>query len=304
LIAEVDLATGSVVKVVEDIAQVVRLGEGVNVSRAFSPSARERTLGCLREYQRRVRDQGLHPESVLALATAQARDVEEASSFFREIAAETGFKFQILSGEEEAETAFYGALLPGMDASGWVVMDIGGGSTEWQASRAVSKQSWSLPFGAVKLSERFFPGNLSEMPVTDEEFWALREFLDQELSKLTAWRNSLTSELKLLGVAGTVTTLAAWHYGVVPFSGSRIDGLTLTRGDVHRMVEELKWRTLPERLELPGVQPGRADVLLAGAMILWRTMENLHFPEVTVSSRGLRFGAFRLTRSLVREPAE
>lgn len=100
----------------------------------------------------------------------------------------------------------------------------------------------------------------------------------------------LPTDLRLCAVAGTATTLAAWFLGLEKFDASRIDGLVLSRGDLHRQVEDLKWRTLAERMELPGMEKGRADVLLAGALILWRMMELLGFDAVTISTRGLRYG--------------
>ncbi len=93
-----------------------------------------------------------------------------------------------------------------------------------------------------------------------------------------------------MSLAASQTTLAAWFLELSKFDASRIDGLDLLRGDIHRMVEELKWRTFEERCKLPGVEAARADVLLAGALILWRSMEVLGFSHVKVSTRGLRYG--------------
>ncbi|MEK7691559.1 MAG: Ppx/GppA family phosphatase, partial [Bdellovibrionota bacterium] len=160
---------------------------------------------------------------------------------------------------------------------------IGGGSTELMDHRGGGR---SLDIGSVRFTERF----LKSDPVTDAEFWACQAGLDSEIQTLRSWRAGLSDQDRLLGVAGTLTTLASWHLGLREFSRERIDAAILTRGDVHRMVEELKWRTKVERATLPGVEEGRAGVILAGALILWRVMEILDFGDCRVSTRGLRYG--------------
>jgi exopolyphosphatase/guanosine-5'-triphosphate,3'-diphosphate pyrophosphatase len=173
-----------------------------------------------------------------------------------------------------------------MDPQASAIIDIGGGSTELIAASG----GQSVDIGSDRFTERF----LKSDPLTDAEFWACQEAIDIELEKLKTWRTRLRGQVDLVGVAGTVTTLAQWHLGMHRFEREKIDGAELTRGDVHRMVEELKWRTCRERLDLPGVTEGRADVLLAGALILWRAMEVFSFAELRVSTRGLRYGALTL----------
>jgi exopolyphosphatase / guanosine-5'-triphosphate,3'-diphosphate pyrophosphatase len=290
LIADWDPARSEVSRVSSDHAEVVRLGQGVDRERKLHPDAMERTLACLRTYAGHVRAVGLEPASAVCVATSQARDARNGAEFFDRIARETGFRFRVISGDEEARLTFLGGLLPGMSADQSAIIDIGGGSTE-----LISKSGGkSLDIGSVRFTERF----LKSDPVTDEEFWACQDAIDAEVESLKGWRAGLapspSPSLALVGVAGTVTTLAQWHLDLERFDRAAIDGAILTRGDVHRMVEELKWRTNRERLELKGVTAGRADVLLAGSMILWRSMELLSFPEVRVSTRGLRYGALRL----------
>jgi len=140
--------------------------------------------------------------------------------------------------------------------------------------------------GSVRFTERF----LKSDPVTDAEFWSARDAVEETLAKAKAWRTSLPKDAALVGVAGTVVTLAQWQLGLTAFNAEAINGTVLTRGDIHRMVEELKWRTVAERKALTGIEPGRADVLLAGALILWRALESLDFPKLVVSTRGLRYG--------------
>jgi exopolyphosphatase/guanosine-5'-triphosphate,3'-diphosphate pyrophosphatase len=149
--------------------------------------------------------------------------------------------------------------------------------------------------GSVRFSERYIKSD----PATDAEFWACQEAIDEALQPMIAWREK-SSGAKLTAVAGTATTLAQWQLGLEKFDARAIDEAVLTRGDIHRLVEELKWRTVEERCKLPGIDRGRADVLLAGGLILWRSLEVLKFESCRVSTRGLRYGVLRL---LSTEPA-
>lgn len=282
LIGEWDTAKGQIARVLEDHSTTVRLGQGVDQARMLQPEAQARTVACMRQYAERVRAVGLDPASTTCVATSQARDARNGPEFFAELEQETGFKFRTISGDDEARLTFRGGMLPGMDPVSAVVIDIGGGSTELMGLAG----GQSLDIGSVRFTERF----LKSDPVTDEQFWACQDAIDAELTRLWDWRKALPQGTQLLAVAGTATSLAQWHLDLREFDAAAIDGTVLTRGDVHRMAEELKWRTTAERSALPGVGPGRADILLAGALILWRAMELLRFGELRVSTRGLRFG--------------
>jgi exopolyphosphatase/guanosine-5'-triphosphate,3'-diphosphate pyrophosphatase len=172
------------------------------------------------------------------------------------------------------------------------VIDIGGGSTEIKTQSG----GQSVDIGSVRFTERY----LKNDPVSDEEFWTCQNAIDQAIQRsgLVEWRASFTHPIELCAVAGTATTLASWFLGLERFEASKIDGLTLSRGDIHRQVEELKWRTIAERKALAGVEEGRADVLLAGALILWRSLELLNFQRVTISTRGLRYGVLHASAGL------
>jgi exopolyphosphatase/guanosine-5'-triphosphate,3'-diphosphate pyrophosphatase len=282
----------------------------------------KRTLDCLIGYAAKLRAYGGDPAETIAVATSQARDSKDAPEFFAKIEKETGFKFKVISGDEEARLTFIGALLPGMSPARSAVIDIGGGSTEiimgaagstygaggkitsdvgsdkseQAASGAGSNTSGrsaalrtvgqSVDIGSVRYTERF----LKSDPVTDDEFWACQDAIDAEVAKLREARGKAPSDVELVAVAGTATTLAAIHLGLPEFDAAKLDGAILTRGDVHRLVEDLKWRSVAERMRLAGLEEKRADVILAGALILWRAMEVLGFVELKVSTRGLRFG--------------
>ena len=280
LIVEWNPESQTIHKILTDQTTVVRLGEGVDRFRKFQPVAMERTLVCLKEYTTQLRKYGARPESVVCVATSQARDASNSSQFFEQIKSETDLSFQIISGDQEARYTFQGALLPGMDPKNSVVLDIGGGSTEIISTQGAQ----SIDIGSVRFTERY----LKSDPVTDEEFWACQEAIDEALRAFEPWQSSSQD---LIAVAGTATTLAALFLKLNAFDPAQIDEARLTRGDLHRMVEELKWRTVAERQLLSGMEPARADVILAGALILWRVLEKLHYGECRVSTRGLRYGA-------------
>ena len=136
--------------------------------------------------------------------------------------------------------------------------------------------------GSVRFTERY----LQTDPVTDQEFWQCQAAIDQALNSL----NSLPKRENFLAIAGTATTLASWFLKLDEFQPNAIESVKMTAGDLHRLVSELKWRSIQERKEEIKIEPQRADVLLAGAMILWRTMEVLNMDHLRVSTRGLRYG--------------
>lgn len=292
LIAEVELQSGhqAATKLIEDHSTIVRLGKGVDQSRLLDSAAMERTLECLKKYSTRVKAQGLDPKDTVAVATATARDAKNGKEFFERVKTQTGFSFRTLTGDQEAQFTFLGGLLPGLEADKCVVIDIGGGSTELMSL----KGGESLDMGSVRFTERYLKSN----PVQDSEFWECEAAIDQMLDPLLAGPIgqivSGENGKSLIAVAGTATTLAAWFLELPQFNAAKIDQVTLTRGDVHRMVEELKWRTHEERAALTGIEAGRADVLLAGALILWRVMEKMNFKECRISTRGLRYGVLSL----------
>ena len=151
LIADWDPSRKEVVRIVEDHSTIVRLGQGVDQTRSLAGEAMERTLACLRIYLERVRASGLNPATTIAVATATARDAGNGAAFFARVENETGFRFRILTGDEEAQSTFLGGLLPGMDPSLSAVLDIGGGSTELMSTRG----GLSVDMGSVRFTERF-----------------------------------------------------------------------------------------------------------------------------------------------------
>jgi exopolyphosphatase/guanosine-5'-triphosphate,3'-diphosphate pyrophosphatase len=298
--ASIDLGTNTCLLLVRDSkggilhdeSTVVRLGEGVAASGVLKEDAMKRARSCIERYMGIASSHGVRADQIIAVGTAQARDARNAAAFFAELKTELGIGFRILSGDEEARATFIGAALPGIPASKMVVMDIGGGSTELVALPEGESGilGTSLGIGAVKITEKFMHSN----PVTDAEFWAAEDAIDRELSTLLEWRAELDRKINgqpvFVAVAGTAVTLAMLQMASAAFDRDRLDGFELTSGDVHRLVEELKWRSIEERKAMPGMEVKRADVIFAGALIFWRVMEKLRFPVVRISTRGLRYG--------------
>ena len=280
LIAEVE--SGYVKKVLGDYANIVRLGGGVDKTGCLQSVAIERTLVCLNEYKGTISETEISPDNVICVATSQARDAENGKEFFAGVEAENGFRFKVLSGRDEARMSFIGSLLPGMEPSNHAVVDIGGGSTEF----VTAKDGRSIDLGSVRFTERY----LKSDPVTDKEFSVCLNEIDNKLKDLVDWRNSIRLGMQMLAVAGTATTLASWHLRLSEFDAAEVEKVQLTSGNLLQMVNDLKRMTVRERCDQVGIDPKRADVLLAGAMILWRTMEKLDFPNCRISSRGLRYG--------------
>jgi len=280
LIAEVE--SGCVKKVLGDYARIIRLGEGVDKTRCLHPAAIERTLMCLDEYSKIVSKAGISPGDVICVATSQARDAKNGGEFFAKATSELGFRFKVIAGKDEARLSFMGSLLPGMEPSKYVVVDIGGGSTEF----VTAKEDRSIDLGSVRFTERY----LKSDPVTDEEFSICLNEIDNDLKALSCWRSSFPSDMQMLAVAGTATTLASWHLEQEAFDASKVEKVQLTSGDLLRMVKDLRRMAVSERRDQVGIEPKRADVLLAGAMIMWRTMDRLDFQTCNISSRGLRYG--------------
>ena len=280
LMAEVE--SGYVKKVLGDYARIIRLGEGVDKTRCLQPDAIERTLTCLGEYRKIITKAGLSPGDVICVATSQARDAENGGDFFARVEIESGFRFRVISGKDEARLSFMGSLLPGMEPSNHAVVDIGGGSTEF----VTAMEDRSIDLGSVRFTERY----LKSDPVIDEEFSICLNEIDSKLEELVDWRSSIPSDMQMLAVAGTATTLASWHLRLREFDAAEVEKVQLTSGNLLRMVKDLKRMTVTERRGQVGIEPKRADVLLAGAMIMWRTMEKLNFQISDISSRGLRYG--------------
>lgn len=277
LIAEV--AHGEIVRVLEDRVHVVRLGEKLNETGMFSKKAMERARNCFREY-RALLDQ-YRPLAVRAAATAGARAASNAISFFQEVQNEFAIPIKIISGEEEAEGSFLGSA-EGDDSV--AILDIGGGSTELVARNTNGDlEKISYPVGCVRMHERF----CSDSPKT-EELASLSAHIDTVFAQQGV--PELFHEKKWVAVAGTATYLSAIQLGKDRFIPEEIHHSTLTLPQVTALIDRLRTMSSADRLGLGGMDQGRADVIVAGAVILQKFLRQFQKSQTQVSCRGLRYG--------------
>jgi exopolyphosphatase/guanosine-5'-triphosphate,3'-diphosphate pyrophosphatase len=281
LICEVE--NGRITEIYEDLCEVVRLGEGVHAHRKFSQAALERAEATLTYFRRRMDD--LSVEKVSAVATSAARDVSNKQGLL-DMAFGLQIPLRIISGKEEARLTFLGAmagcLWPSTDV---VVVDIGGGSTEIISIDANDQVvSHSFDLGVVRLKEMFF----HRQPPTAKAYKECEYFVRSELAKYASVFQ-INKQKFTLAVAGTPTTLAAVSQSI-DFSQSQIEGYSLSLAEISQWEERFLSMTLEEIQGLPGMHEKRADVILAGTLLLRMIGDYLDIQEYVVSTRGVRFG--------------
>jgi len=296
LIAEV--TTAGLVAVV-DRAEITRLGQGVDRARVLAPEAIERTLACLRDYAEEISKCGA--DRVDVVGTSAMRDAGaksgQSGEFIQKAAAILGVAPRVISGGEEAALAFSGGLL-GLDVAGDVLaFDVGGGSTEIIRGRlsdghAEVEDRKSLDVGSVRLFERHVRAD----PPSAMEMSVVRAFVLDQLLSVPA---PLPGR-PLVGMAGTVTTLAAVARGIEPYDPVRIHGMRLSAGEIAETTRRLAGLALAERKAVRGLEPKRADVIPVGGAIVEAVLAWARAPEVLVSDRGVRWG---LAEKLARLPA-
>ena len=284
-VAVVDLGTNSTRLLVADAngtldevvrrLEITRLGEGVDARRVLLPVAIARVRNVLVDYRREA--EALGAERVLCIATSAVRDAENGEAFLGEIEWSYGFATRLLSGEEEAEMTLRGI---GAVEPGTLVVDIGGGSTEVQLVGTSVRAS--LDVGCVRMTERF-----------GEDVAAVRAHVRGILPEARPAR--------AVGVAGTVTTLAALDLGLAKYDPERIHGHELSREAVERQTARLAAMTVEERAQI--VEPGRAPVIVAGAAILAEVLERYGLDAIRASERDILHGA-ALAAAELPEPEE
>jgi exopolyphosphatase/guanosine-5'-triphosphate,3'-diphosphate pyrophosphatase len=275
------VAEGPPVRVLVDRAHIVRLGQGVDRTGRLDDAAIQRGLGVLREYADCARTLGATP---CAVGTQALREVANAEAFLRPAREILGCDVEIIDGLREAELAWGAVREAFPDLSDAVVMDVGGGSTELVLAEAGAViRKTSLRIGSVRLHERF----LAHDPPLAEELAAAGQAVDEAVAP---WRAELPRRLPVVGVAGTVTSLLALRDAVDPYDAARVHGQRLSRDDVTAQIDRLARMPLAALRTLPGLDPRRADVILAGAIIVARLLDALGAAELRVSDHGVRWG--------------
>jgi exopolyphosphatase/guanosine-5'-triphosphate,3'-diphosphate pyrophosphatase len=285
-----DLRDDGAIRTLRDEIAFPRLGKGVDESGLISPEATNRALSVLKEYQSLSAKLG--SEKIVACGTSAFRDSQNRDEVISRIRSETSIEVEVLSGEEEAHRTFLGALTPNEgpylksaeDDKRFAVIDVGGGSTEVTLGTCRHvKKSLSFALGCVRLTECF----LRSMPPSAEELERARGCARSALSGL---RDIDTIGCELVGVAGTITTLAALDQNLSKFEVDMVDGYVLRFDRIIEIFEQLRPQTLAQIRSSPIISSGRADVLLAGVLILIEFMAICRFDRITTSTKGLRYG--------------
>jgi exopolyphosphatase/guanosine-5'-triphosphate,3'-diphosphate pyrophosphatase len=290
----VDLGTNSTRLVVADVdadrvdevsrhTVITRLGEGVDERRKLLPLPVARVRNALSDYRRELEELGA--ERVLAIGTSAIRDAENGEAFLGEIEWSYGFATRLLSGDEEAELTRRGVANGRAVDDDTLVLDVGGGSTEL----ITAGDRVSVDVGSVRLTER----HLRSDPPTREELEAAAQTVRDELPPL--------DPRDAIGVAGTITTLAALELG--GYDLERVHRHRLTREAVDSLLARLASLPLDERRELPGLEPERAPVIVGGAIVVREVLERYGLDGLEASERDLLHGA-ALEAAKLPEPVE
>lgn len=283
LIAENKVEFNNHFNAVIDKVHIVRLGEGVDKNKVFSADALNRAKKALEDFKKIIVDN--HVDFVQAVATSAARDVTNADQLVK-ICDTLNIPVKILSGTEEAEMSFKGAVFDQPHDQKILVIDIGGGSTEFIFginNKILNRKS--LDIGGVRYFERFING----YPLTNEKLKKMEEQISYELESLFLGVNlkEYTSNLKILAVAGTPTSLAAAELG--GYDEQKVHGYNLTLSQLISWRDKLASSDLNEKIKL-GIEEKRADIILVGVCVLKLTLEKLKINAVCVSTKGLRYG--------------
>ncbi|MBC7742659.1 MAG: Ppx/GppA family phosphatase [Bdellovibrionaceae bacterium] len=280
LIAEVE--ANQVTKIYEDVVEIVRLGQGLNENKNFHPEALVRAKTCLQKFSEIIKRH--RPEKILAMATSAARDAENRNELF-DIGTKLNIPIEIILGSEEARITFEGAT-SGVDSDqqGLLVIDIGGGSTEFifgNKNQVLASESYNI--GCVRLTEKF----IKDQPTPDNQLRAATEFIHTHIHKAVQLIPAQFKLSEILAVAGTPTALAAAALG--HFDPQKIDGFVLTDAALEEWVRKLVGATVDEKI-IMGIPAGRADVILIGAITLLESLKVFKQNKLKVSTRGVRFG--------------
>lgn len=261
-------------------AEITRLGKGVDASGVLDPEAIARTVEVIARFAQEARAAGA--AQVVCVATSAARDAKNGADFFAAAQAQAGLVPEIISGDEEAKLSYLAAERD-FGEGPKVVVDIGGGSTELiYGARGEVTFRESFDVGSVRLTERL----VRHDPPSLGERVAVAAVIDAAFAKLPA----LPQGAEVVGIAGTVTTVFTIARAMEHFVSEKVHGQTMDRAELDAVLERLWKLPLAERVQLPGLQPKRADVIPVGALVLSRALRKLGATTLRVSDRGVRWG--------------
>jgi exopolyphosphatase/guanosine-5'-triphosphate,3'-diphosphate pyrophosphatase len=305
-VAAVDIGTNSTRLLVADITdgriadveretRVTRLGEGVDRRKRLLPVPIARVRNVLSDYRRSL--ESLGAERTLAIATSAIRDAENGEAFLGEIEWSYGFATRLLSGDDEALMMFRGVTSGRKLQAGTVILDIGGGSTELLAAESDGVR-WheSLDIGSLRLTERFLPGDPPTRDELDACARAVRALLAERVpDEIRAGTSSA------IGVAGTITSIAALALGLDEYDRDRVHGYELRAEALGEQLDRLASVPLAERRELRPLDPERAPVIVGGALIARETLSFFGVDVLEISERDILDGAALAAAELPEE---
>jgi exopolyphosphatase/guanosine-5'-triphosphate,3'-diphosphate pyrophosphatase len=281
---------------IERLMVITRLGAGVDATGRLAPDAIQRTVDVLHRYRDVMDHHGV--ERVRMTATSAARDASNRDEFFDAAERVVGVRPELLGGDEEGRLSFRGATAELDPSDGpFLVVDIGGGSTEFPVGTTAPDGVISVDMGCVRITEKFLHGD----PPTPEE-------LSQAISVIHAYLDDVTREVpatldaaRLVGLAGTVSTMAAVEIGLAEYDRDRIHHFVLTREAAEDVFRTLALERRADRVHNPGLEEARADVIVGGAAILVTIMRHFDFGECLVSEADILDG---LVMSIADGPAD
>ncbi|MFD9460457.1 exopolyphosphatase [Streptomyces sp. NPDC060027] len=292
LVADADPRTGGLVELDRRMT-IVRLGQGVDRTGRLAPEALERTFAACREYAAVVKEHGAE-RRLRFVATSASRDAENRDEFVRGVLDILGVEPEVITGDQEAEFSFTGATkeLTGRDdlAKPYLVVDIGGGSTEFVVGADRVDAARSVDIGCVRMTERHLvhDGAVTDPP-TAEQIAAMRADIEAALD-LAGETVPLREARTLVGLAGSVTTIAAIALDLDAYDSARIHHSRVSVDRVREITAWLLRSTHAERAAVPSMHPGRVDVIAAGALVLLSIMERTGAREVVVSEHDILDG--------------
>ncbi|KAB3531859.1 Ppx/GppA phosphatase family protein [Alkaliphilus serpentinus] len=262
----------------EKTINVTRIGASVDGCGYITPQGIDRNLQSYNQLVQKAEEWGA--ESIWSIATSAVRDAKNGEEFTQIAFQETGVPIKIITGEEEAELGYKGVLW-GIETKPqtMMVIDIGGGSTELIVGNAteIIKKS-SIDIGAVRMTERY----ITTDPISEEEYLRLKEEINKALDGFFS-STSLPNIEVFVGIGGTATSLGAIDQQLVEYDMDKIHTYRLKEDKIHRIMENLKTITLEEKKKLKGLHPKRADIILAGTVILHQLMKKFSFKEMILS---------------------
>jgi exopolyphosphatase / guanosine-5'-triphosphate,3'-diphosphate pyrophosphatase len=284
LVADIDIEAGTLGDV-DRRMEIVRLGQGVDRTGRFAPDALERTIVACRRYAAVVRATGA--DRVRFVATSASRDVSNRDEFAAGVRGALGIDPEVVTGDEEAALSFAGATreLAGAVAEPVLVVDIGGGSTEFVLGTGTVQAARSVDIGCVRMTER----HLRSDPPTASEVAAARADIDVAIS-LAHETVPFDRARTLVGLAGSVTTVAAMALDLPSYQPERIHHARIRADDVRLISARLLTMDHEARAALPFMHPGRVDVIGAGALVLAAILDHVPVGEVVVSEHDILDG--------------